>query len=484
MRLPPFLTEKPLIGAVLDASDVGAALLGADVDRRNDQLSYRTADEGLRRWERDLSLPSDGDAATRRARIYAALTGGRTLTVEELEKLALTLTDAQQAVVTEKFDRYQVILSALFDGEAGDLTALRAAVERRRPAHLDVRVQSTLPAREIVYYGLATPLSVARTRGNGVSAGGFALYGGGLHEQSRSVYDDVDAYDAQLVRTLPLPLLSSVQDGAAAMAGEMAVFAGGASDYYSHVVATPTAYSPELTRSAVPGLSTEVTQYIGAVGNGFYAVFGGGENRFAKPIATVVAVNDALVSSYPEAFSAAHGYYGAAKTGESILFAGGYTNADGYLDSVDAYGSELEKLSAPQLPMNAACPGSAEAGEYAVFAGGESGSNSFTDTVCAYSPELTRTVLENLSAPRNLMHSVAFQGSALFAGGKSGQLWSAATDCYDEELVHTVLPDISIAREEYNLANGRGAAVGNYALICGGQDGSQVYDTVDVFTIQ
>ena len=115
MRLPPFLTEEPCLRAVLCAADAGTALLQEDADRRNEALSYRTSDEGLRRWERELGLGSDGSAAARRARVYAALTGGATLTVEELKRLALTLTDAQTAAVKESFARCQVVLSALFE---------------------------------------------------------------------------------------------------------------------------------------------------------------------------------------------------------------------------------------------------------------------------------------------------------------------------------------------------------------------------------
>lgn len=475
MRLPPFLTENALIGAVLDASDAGAALLGADVDRRNDQLSYRTADEGLRRWERDLSLPSDGDAAARRARIYAALTGGRTLTVEELEKLALTLSGAQEAVVTEKYSRYQVILSALFDGEAGDLTALRAAVERRKPAHLNIRVQSTLPKEQIVYYGTATPLSVARRKGNGVSTGAFALYGGGRGNSNNDFYSTVDAYDEQLVRTIPQPLITPASDVGSAMAGETAVFAGGWKNT-SDDEASATAYSQDLTRSAISGLSVDWFACGGAAGNGRYAVFGSGESkRLSYQYSnTVTAIDEELTVTRPNVFTTARGYYAAANAGGSILFAGGSHNSSTVLNSVEVYGLHLEKLSAAALPKVTYLPGGAEAGNYAVFCGGTDEDGS----ACAYSPELTRVLLDNLSSARATMHSTAFNQNALFSSANTN-----ASDCYSEELVHTVLPSISEPRRT-NMTNGRGAAVGAYALMCGGYENSQVYDTVDVFTLE
>lgn len=480
MRLPPFLTEEPRLRAVLCAADAGTALLQEDADRRNEALSYRTSDEGLRRWERELGLGSDGSAAARRARVYAALTGGTTLTVEELKRLALTLTDAQTAEVKEFFARRQVVLSALFEGEAGDLTALREAVARRKPAHLNVKVQSTLPAGELVYHGTATPLSVARSRGRGVSAGGAALYGGG--QNGETVYNTVDAYDAQLVRTALQPLFSAACNNGGAMAAATAVFAGGSSNSSGYTEAAATAYNADLTRSAAAGLSVGWAQYGSAVGSGLYAVFGGGYTAYASVSAKVSAVSGELVASYPAAFSKGRGYYGAARAGDSVLFAGG--GGSGYLDTVDAYGPELEKLAAAPLPVGVLCPGSAEAGDCAVFCGGRSGESSYTAVACAYSPELTRTALTALSAARHLMHSVSLQGSALFAGGCTANRWFAAADGYDEELVHTVLTDLSVPREEYNNANGRGAAVGNFALICGGKDGSAYYSTVDVFTVE
>ncbi len=487
MRLPPFLTEKPLIGAVLDASDAGAALLEADVDRRNDQLSYRTADEGLRRWERDLSLPSDGDLPTRRARVYAALTGGRTLTVEELEKLALTLSDAQEAVVTEKYSRYQVILSALFDGEAGDLTALRAAVERRKPAHLDIMVQSTLPEKRVVYYGLATPLSVARKKGNGVSTGNFALYGGGLSADERTYYDTVDAYDGQLVRTTPQPLMTRACEVGSAMAGEVAIFAGGETSL-SHDEASATAYSQDLTRSAIPQFSAGWFSCGGAVSNGRCAVFGSGETKYPSYYITdtVKAIDEMLTVTYPIKFTSARRYYAAANAGGTVLFAGGLVGAslDGsYSGSVEAYGPDLEKLSANALPIAVSLHGAAEAGNYAVFCGGYDGSSS-RNMACAYSPELTRVILDNLSEARSQFHSVAFYNNALFSSGNVASEY--ASDCYSDDLTHTILPSISDARMT-NMTNSRSASVGDYALMCGGLKASdyvQTSDTVDVFTVE
>lgn len=83
MRLPESVTGIKPIGAVLDAAAQGEAALRAALERVNARLLVGEADAaGLSRWERDYGLAdwSGEDGARRRARIYAAMAGGQTLT--------------------------------------------------------------------------------------------------------------------------------------------------------------------------------------------------------------------------------------------------------------------------------------------------------------------------------------------------------------------------------------------------------------------
>lgn len=86
MRLPESVTKIQPVGAVLKASEAGEALLREAGERVNARLLVGQADAaGLSRWEREYGLAdwSGEDGARRRARIYAAMAGGQTLTRAE-----------------------------------------------------------------------------------------------------------------------------------------------------------------------------------------------------------------------------------------------------------------------------------------------------------------------------------------------------------------------------------------------------------------
>lgn len=141
MRLPEFVKKISPIGETLEAIEKGTALLAEETAKRNRQLSAGTADTGLSLWEADYALAGSGDTELRRARIWAAMAGSRTLTVEELKSLATTVGGADGAEVAEDFAAYHVTLYALYKGRTpGDVTALTEAVLRRKPAHLTVEV--------------------------------------------------------------------------------------------------------------------------------------------------------------------------------------------------------------------------------------------------------------------------------------------------------------------------------------------------------
>lgn len=88
-----------------------------------------------------LADRSGEDGARRRARIYAAMAGGQTLTRERLSALAVAVGGADRGEVTEDFAAYAAELAAIQDGRLPapeGMAALREAIARQKGAHLTV----------------------------------------------------------------------------------------------------------------------------------------------------------------------------------------------------------------------------------------------------------------------------------------------------------------------------------------------------------
>ena len=141
MRLPAFLTEISPVGETLAAIEQGHCLLEQEVSRRNDQLSVGTADEALRCWEADYSLPNGtGKKETlRRARIRTAMGGGQCLTRDRVRDLCVSIGGADDAVIEEDFPNWCVSVTALYEGRfPEEQEELHRAFERLKPAHLQM----------------------------------------------------------------------------------------------------------------------------------------------------------------------------------------------------------------------------------------------------------------------------------------------------------------------------------------------------------
>ena len=143
MRLPEFVTEISPIRETLAALEQGESALAGEVAEKNKQVSVATATDGLSLWERDYDLPVREGAAPedRRAAVLAAMAGGRTLTPALLAELCVTLGGADRGQVEEDFPHWQVTAAAVTRGEIpADIARLERAVERLKPAHLEVTV--------------------------------------------------------------------------------------------------------------------------------------------------------------------------------------------------------------------------------------------------------------------------------------------------------------------------------------------------------
>ena len=146
MRLPGFCTKLSPIRETLDAIDAGQTRLEEETASRNRQLAVSTADDALDLWERDYSLPEEGGGTTesRRARVLAAMAGGQTLTKARLEALAVAVGGADRGEAEEDFAHWRVVLTAVYEGRVpADTAALEEAIQRQKPAHLEVVVAPT-----------------------------------------------------------------------------------------------------------------------------------------------------------------------------------------------------------------------------------------------------------------------------------------------------------------------------------------------------
>lgn len=148
MRLPLYLTSLSPVGETLRSVEGEISRLGEDVSARNAQLSVSSATDGLSLWEKDYSLPAQGDFAARQARIRSVLTGSGTLTKTTLEQLAVTVGGAVSGDVVEVFDTYHITLYALYESDLPEhLPSLEEAVARLKPAHLSVDIIPALLAQ-------------------------------------------------------------------------------------------------------------------------------------------------------------------------------------------------------------------------------------------------------------------------------------------------------------------------------------------------
>lgn len=142
MRLPQFFLDLTPVGETVDAALSETAALETAVAEENAQVVVATAtDKGLSLWEADYALPREVSQEGRRARIREALAGGATLTKAALEALCVSVGGFDKGQAVEDFPNWAVELWAVNEGGfPGDLTALDAAVERLKPAHLTVSV--------------------------------------------------------------------------------------------------------------------------------------------------------------------------------------------------------------------------------------------------------------------------------------------------------------------------------------------------------
>lgn len=194
--------------------------------------------------------------------------------------------------------------------------------------------------------------------------------------------------------------------------------------------------------------------------------------------------------------------------GDYALFAGGRCTdyEDGYIlwgewtfyGKTDAYDSSLTMRT-----INYTYPGpfsgglekasSASVGDYVLFGGGfdgyEDGDNSFYTDIGVYNSSLVGSAIRNgLKSARTYVSATTIGDYALFCGGVSFTTYgddedvssSANTEAYNASLTRVNSPNLS--REKHSAG---AVAIGNYALIAGGNDedsySSSYQNTVETY---
>lgn len=190
-----------------------------------------------------------------------------------------------------------------------------------------------------------------------------------------------------------------------------------------------------------------------------------------------------------------------------------------YSKSVDAYDASLIRTSAPKMNENRGCTNGTAVGDYAIFAGGHNGTKSIATavgysstltmvnvaslssnvmylnaetaggkyaifcgrrtTVEAYDASLTKTTAASLGDSRyDMASATTINGYAIFAGGRNTS--SSPTDVYNASLTRTSIGELTSPSNRYLL---KGAAIGNYVIITGGDTSASggPYDLVDVY---
>ena len=323
---------------------------------------------------------------------------------------------------------------------------------------------------ELVYYGTATGLSIARYKLAATHVGDYALFGGGASSSSKLA---VDAYSSSLVKSTPDSLKSGYGiTVTSSHIGNYAVFRTGEAI---------TAYNNSLTKTTKTGLGSRCS--MAASSNGSYILFTDGEliEFFNSSLTLVSSVN---LDAYHMRLSATH-------VGNYIIMAGGFNGEDTIYD-VYAFDKSLTQKFPTDLSVARCRLAATHVGNYALFGGGASSYSDNSDngvphsTVDAYNASLTKTTPSTLSKARYGLAATHVGDYALFGGGTDAGAYEDynmydTVDAYNTSLTKTTPSTLSKARN--NLA---ATHVGNYALFGGGMDeqyaGSSM-STVDVYVI-
>ena len=269
----------------------------------------------------------------------------------------------------------------------------------------------------------------------------------------------VFAYNASLVRTDTVYLVTPRGRLAGARFGQYAMFAGGISGSASPNI---DAFNQSLTRTNPFALGGAGRYNLAGATVGDYLIFAGGTTSATTSLATVDAYTSAMVKvATVTALSQARESLSGLSLQDYALFAGGRTDQTNY-NRVDSYSRTLVRGAPTVMTVTRNACGATNAGNFAIFGGGWTGSVN-TDVADAYTNALVKTSPATLSLGRNACGAASIDGTALIAGGISNVRWTNV-DVFDANVVRSVAEPLTAARSKLV-----GASVGSCAIFAGGE---------------
>ena len=339
-----------------------------------------------------------------------------------------------------------------------------------------------------VYVGRATNLPLSATGIAGANNENYAVFAGGNSSASSSdsAISNVTAYNSAMQQFTPANLPSAASLIAGAKVGVYALFAGGS---------IAAAYNGALSQTIPTAISWR-SHAAASIGN--FALFAGGYTNRDGYSNSVYSYNASLTQSAATSLERKKAYLAGASNSNYAIFAGGYYYNNSsynstYFDSVEAYSAALEKITATSLNITCSNLAGASAGQYALFGGGRRlnatyGYDYSLVNVNVYDNSLTRTTSQ-MSESRYSSCGVGTQGNSIIAGGYCYEQ-SGSTVRYNKFLSTVEAFNQSLTRSSPSALyaprmSAAGAAIGDYMFVAGGNGAnSSVSSLVDVYKVE
>jgi hypothetical protein len=303
---------------------------------------------------------------------------------------------------------------------------------------------------------------------------GSVLFAGGCNPNvSNYIFNIVERYDNDGVKTTLTTLLQTSRDLAGASLGDGSVLFGGGYYYSSGQISLDIVnrYDMDFVRTTVDNLSIARHNLQAATLGAGSVLFGGGINSSGSASASVTVdkydINGVRTTLINLNYEHSQVFTAATLGDGSVLFGGGIypsINPSNRVEKYDIYGVKtiLPDLSAARAWINAAT-----LGDGSVLFGGGYNMSTILNNVDRYDTNGVRTSLTGFSQPRYGYSAVSLgNGSVLFAGGVIGSSTNSVTDIvesYDINFVRTTLTSLSVAR--MTIA---GATLGSGSVLFGG----------------
>lgn len=358
----------------------------------------------------------------------------------------------------------------------GGSWTVSAKIENSESNSVIVEVQGNygavlrFPTGELNYYGIITPLSVARSYPASATVGGYALFAGGrIATSGASISSVVDTYDNFLAHSTTSSLSTSRYRIGSTTIGDYALFVGG---YVASQVPNVDSYDNSLTHVTQSSLPTAMYSLEGAT-VGEYALFAGG---FPTSSQINYAYNESLTrTTFASLSQEKYGIAGASILNYALFGGGMYYVTSRWVesDTVDSYNESLTRGTVMTLSEARRELSATTVGDYVLFAGGYAGG--YSSTVDAYDTSLTRTTPTPLSFTDSDIGATQNNGYAIFANGSN-------VNAYDNFLTRTIPQGLSQERDHLGATT-----VGNYSLFAGGElrrgSSTDFYSVVDVYDV-